>query len=62
MYINTIQVRMQAILFDSLSFIPDFSPKAFAHNLQILDVISLYDLTFLQPLQFWRNVPHQANV
>jgi len=36
MYDNTITVRMQAIRSASLSVLPAFSPRAFAHNLQAL--------------------------
>ena len=36
MYDNTINVLMIAIRSDSQSVSPDFSPKAFAHNLQNL--------------------------
>lgn len=34
MYDNTINVRMQAILSDSSSEIPDFSPRALHQSLQ----------------------------
>ena len=46
MYDNTIKVRMQAIRSASLSVLPAFSPRAFAHNLQAL-VTALNNVTIV---------------
>ena len=40
MYVNTIIVRMQAILSASLSVLPAFSPRALAQSLQIFFIKS----------------------
>ncbi len=47
MYDSTIMVRMQAIRSASLSVLPAFSPRAFAHNLQAL-VTALDNVAVIQ--------------
>jgi hypothetical protein len=43
MYVSTTTDLISAILSASASVVPDFSPRAFAHNLQYLfNIISLF--------------------
>ena len=50
MYTNTMAVRMQAILFASISVDPDFSPNALAQSLQILrkEILIPFTMTFAE--------------